>query len=185
MGRRAKRAIAKPVKPFSLPGFTCFFDGCCEPVNPGGTAGYGAVIFHVSKSGTRTRLKEFSGIVPASPTTSNNVAEYLAVNALLDYFAASGECRTSAIYFYGDSKLVIEQLWGDWKIHGVDVKHGKPPGRYAQYAVAAREKLRAFSNCRGFWIPRAENDIADDLSKSHLRTAGVVFRIQPEDAHPE
>jgi len=28
---------------------SCFFDGCCEPVNPGGTASYGAVIFIAGK----------------------------------------------------------------------------------------------------------------------------------------
>lgn len=29
----------------ATPGLIAFFDGCCEPANPGGTAGYGAVIY--------------------------------------------------------------------------------------------------------------------------------------------
>jgi ribonuclease HI len=165
------------VEPFAIAGYTCFFDGCCEPVNPGGTAGFGAVIF----SGRDQRVWEHSGIVEASPTTSNNVAEYLAVNALLDWFVQRGE-QGRQIFVYGDSKLVVEQLWGRWKIHGIDTKlpPDKPLGRYAPHAAQARETLKGFRNCSGFWIPRAENAIADDLSKAHLRAAGVEFRIQPE-----
>jgi ribonuclease HI len=30
-------------------GYTVFFDGCCEPCNPGGSAGYGAIIYKGDK----------------------------------------------------------------------------------------------------------------------------------------
>lgn len=44
-----------------------FFDGCCEPVNPGGTAAYGAVILKDGKkiweaselASQRTRERDF------------------------------------------------------------------------------------------------------------------------------
>lgn len=180
----AKRRI----KPGDLPAaFTVFFDGCCEPVNPGGTAGYGYVIFEGPVSAGE-RIDEHSGMVEASPTTSNNVAEYLAVRQALEWLDAHGH-RDKSIHFFGDSLLVICQLWGDprtrerkkWNIHGIDVKKDRPPGRYAEHAVAARALLGTFTRCNGLWIPREENSIADELSKAQLKRAGVEFRIQPEE----
>lgn len=155
-------------------GFVAYFDGCCEPTNPGGTAGYGAVILQGEE-----RIWETSGMIPASPTTSNNVAEYLAFIAILERFIEIGMTRANIIV-YGDSKLVIEQGFGTWKIRGIDHKLFDTPGFYAQYAVKARELLRGFTNIRGFWIPRDQNSICDELSKKQLRDAGIEFRIQPE-----
>lgn len=183
--------VMRRIKPGDLPArFTVYFDGCCEPKNPGGTAGYGVAIFahdHTSKTGEIAH--RHSGYIEASPTTSNNVAEYLAVRHALNYFLEAGY-QNEPIHFFGDSMLVICQLWGDprkdgrpkWKIHGVDIKKEQAPGRYAADAVAARDALKQFTRCQGFWIPRAENDIADDLSKAELRRLGVEFRIQPEEA---
>lgn len=163
-------------------GIRAFFDGCCEPKNPGGTAGWGAVIFDGPN-----RVWEDSGFVEPAPTTSNNIAEYLAVGAVLARLAEMG-AETGASVF-GDSRLVICQLWGwpagarRWKIHGVDTPD-RPKGFYADAAAAARDALRGLPNVRGYWIPRERNDVADDLSKSHLRRLGVEFRIQPEgDEH--
>ena len=159
--------------------YRAFFDGCCEPRNPGGTAGYGAFIVR-----GRERVWEHSGFVPPAPTTSNNIAEYLAINEVLDWFLQN-EPKTPG-FIFGDSQLVICQLWGwpthgrRWKIHGVDT--GKRKGFYADAAVAARRKVARLPKLKGFWIPREINSEADDLSKSHLRARGVEFRIQPESA---
>jgi ribonuclease HI len=164
-----------------LPGYRAFFDGCTEPVNPGGTAGYGGAILRGAE-----RVHEFSGMIPPSPTTSNNVAEYLAVIEIFDWFLARDR-KVSAMIF-GDSRLVICQLWGwpsgarKWKVHGVDDDNDKHKGFYADAAKAAREKLRLLPKLRGFWIPRDLNSIADELSKAELRRLGVEFRIQPEEA---
>ncbi len=163
--------------------YRAYFDGCCEPKNPGGTAGYGAVIFRGSKM-----VWDFSGMIPASPTTSNNIAEYLAVGAIFDFFLK--ENPKASAFIFGDSRLVICQLWGWpiagrrlWKIGGVD--RSGPKGFYADKAVEARVKLKSLPNCKGFWIPREKNELADDLSKAHLRRAGIEFRIQPEEAEEE
>jgi ribonuclease HI len=174
MAKRSKKTPRQQIKPFRLPcRFTVFFDGCCEPKNPGGTAGYGCIIYD-----GRIRVYEYSGIVPAAPDTSNNVAEYLAFNTALDWFIGGGRCGDS-IQMFGDSKLVIEQMFGTWKIHGVDTRD-RPKGRYADTAARGRELLKKFNNISGFWIPREENSEADDASKGQLRKAGVEFRIQPE-----
>src|SRR5690348_637142 len=66
--------------------YIAYFDGACEPVNPGGTASYGAVIFRDCK-----RIWECSEIYNSGPgnerNTSNNVAEYAALIAVLEWFA--------------------------------------------------------------------------------------------------
>lgn len=160
-------------------GIRAFFDGCCEPKNPGGTAGYGAVIFDGPD-----RIWEHSDFIPPAPTTSNNIAEYLAVTAVLEYLRDCG--LTIKADIFGDSRLVICQLWGwpagskKWAINGID-RPNKPQGYYAETAVRARSLLKSLPNVRGHWIPRELNDIADDLSKAHLRRLGVDFRIQPEE----
>lgn len=187
---RKKQARSKIVMPGSVPArYIAFFDGCCEPYNPGGTAGYGAVIFDRHQLGAGdnpefgTRVFEKSGFIPPEPTTSNNIAEYLAVNMILDWLLEHGADQTATLF--GDSRLVICQLWGwplgskRWAIHGVD--SDKPKGFYADTAVLARDKVAKLPKAKGFWIPRHLNSIADDLSKAHLRDQGVQFRIQPED----
>jgi ribonuclease HI len=151
----------------SIGSYIAYFDGCCEPRNPGGTAGYGVVIF---KNGER--IWQHSGMIPASPTTSNNVAEYLAFNAILDWFIAA-DLTNEPILVKGDSNLVIQQCFGTWKIK---------KGFYIEHARAAREKVKKFRALRGTWIRRDLNSLADELSKAELHKVGVVFKIQPEAA---
>jgi ribonuclease HI len=152
------------------PKIEAWFDGCCEPVNPGGTASYGAVIFVNGK-----RVWECSELFRPVPgrekETSNNVAEYSGFLAILDWLLANGQQGADTI-IHGDSKLVIEQMQGNWKMHG---------GFYVPIAKAAQAKLRMFKKQPKLkWIPREENDVADELSKAELIKAGVEFRIQPE-----
>jgi ribonuclease HI len=177
MGMPKHRGKQKQIRPFSMPGLHCFFDGCCEPKNPGGNMGMGALIYDHD----RTLLRAHSWMIPAHDENSNNVAEYLAVKWVLDTLKMGG-FQFRAIYIFGDSRLVIEQLWGNWRIKGIDSHKDQRPGFYARYAVEARETLKEFRNCRGFWIPRAENAEADKWSKQHLKEAGVEFRLQPEEA---
>jgi probable phosphoglycerate mutase len=137
-------------------------------VNPGGTASYGAVIFDGGK-----RIWEcsrvFHPVKGRERETSNNVAEYAGFLALLDYFIEQ-KLTDEHIVIHGDSNLVIEQCFGRWKIRA---------GFYVPLAREAKLKAARFSRLRGRWIPRAQNGIADELSKAELVKAGVEFRIQP------
>lgn len=148
----------------------CYFDGCCEPVNPGGTASYGAVIFVNGE-----RLWDCSELfvpIPGRETeTNNNVAEYSGFLAILEYLLANNlDGKLAKIY--GDSKLVIEQMSGNWRMR---------KGFYLATARKAKEALARFKRRPHLvWIPRDKNDIADELSKAELKKAGVEFRIQPE-----
>jgi ribonuclease HI len=144
--------------------YIAYFDGACEPVNPGGTASYGAAIY---KNGQP--IWECSEIYGRGEHTSNNVAEYAGLIAVLEWLIEHDLCAAEIIV-KGDSKLVIEQMFGTWKIKN---------GRYTELAYRARELLARFTNIQGEWISRDLNDVADALSKSALKRAGVKLRLQP------
>ncbi len=151
----------------------CYFDGCCEPTNPGGTAAFGAVIY---LSGIR--IWECSRVfTPKSGgkiQTSNNVAEYQGVIAILEWLLEQ-QFRKSDIQINGDSMLVCCQMQKQkgqplWKIR---------QGLYVPHARNCKKLLRKFPRVRFKWIPRDENNLADELSKRELIRLGVEFRIQP------
>lgn len=104
---------------------------------------------------------------------SNNVAEYAGFIAVLGWFAER-DLFDADIRILGDSNLVIQQMFGRWRIK---------KGLYAPLAYRARELLAKFTKIRGEWIPRDLNDIADKLSKAALKRAGVKLRIQPNSSH--
>lgn len=138
----------------------CFFDGSCEPINPGGNIGYGAII----KRDSEILWSLSDTWVPKNNpgATSNNIAEYLGVLAVLDQLGKGiWEDRTEKCVIHGDSKLVIMQLSGLWQIKG---------GLYERFARRALvlldnlgEPIPTFK-----WIPRGQNAEADELSKGHL-----------------
>jgi ribonuclease HI len=143
-----------------------YFDGCCEPVNPGGTAAYGAVIFIDG-----VKVWEDSGIFyPAEGQTSNNIAEYSGFLAILIYLFGK-RLNDQPIEIRGDSNLVIQQMFGSWRIK---------QGIYVPLALECQRLLAKFSQIRGRWIPREANSLADELSKKKLLEAGVKFKIQPQ-----
>jgi len=146
-----------------------YFDGACEPVNPGGFASYGLVIFCSYHGELYRTSKLFRPIKGHERETSNNVAEYSAFLHALEWLDKNAY-NDEKIIFFGDSKLVIEQMFGSWKMRG---------GFYIPIALKAKQLLKKFTNITGQWIPREQNDIADKLSKESLIEAGVKFKIQP------
>ena len=134
--------------------YTAYFDGSCGPVNPGGTVCYGAVVFLGEEQMWSCSMRWEP---PSGVRTTNNIAEYLGLLAVLDFFIRYN-LTASKIVVHGDSRLVIEQVFGTWKI--------KSRGRYYEkLAVAARDKAGLFRSLSGKWIPREENTLADTLSK--------------------
>ena len=143
-----------------------YFDGACEPINPGGTASYGVIIFQGDK-----KIWEHSNIVKfmegGEHKTSNNVAEYKGLIAALDFLMGK-QLNIEEIIFYGDSSLVINQMFGEWKIK---------KGLYTRYAKEAKVLLRnMFPKAKGQWIPREKNNIADKLSKDILIKMGIKIK---------
>ncbi len=142
-----------------------WWDGVCEPINPGGHCAYGTYI----QQGGKVLLAE-SGYIGKNKNTSNNVAEYSGFIRALEFLKEKG-LNKLPIYARGDSNLVVQQVQHKWKIHS---------GFYVPFAEKARRLIVDFPKIRVEWIPREENDKADVLSKQVLKEMGVHFRIQPE-----
>lgn len=140
-----------------------WFDGCTEPKNPGGHGAWGGL---VKVNGTTVFAK--GGYVGHGPTISNNVSEYSAFIAVAEEIMKHPGVAT----IRGDSKLVVMQLNGKWRVKG-----GLYKPFYEKAKVIWRElKSRATLE----WVPREENNQCDYLSKNVLKEMGIRFRIQPE-----
>ena len=150
-----------------------WFDGCCEPRNPGGHAAWGAM---VQLDGNTVYAE--GGYCGFGPGMSNNVAEYSGfLAALTETLKYEGP-----IVIRGDSRLVICHLSADaakelgyrgtWKVNG---------GAYMPFFQKAAPLYKANKHrITLHWVPRDQNDECDYLSKQVLKDKGVVFRIQPE-----
>ncbi|MFF5338915.1 bifunctional RNase H/acid phosphatase [Streptomyces sp. NPDC013181] len=123
--------------------------------NPG-PAGYGAVVIDPDTGGTLAEAAEYIGFA------TNNVAEYRgllaglrAVRSLLPDGAGAADV---AVHVRMDSKLVVEQMSGRWKIKHPDLKPlaaeaaGVLPGAAVTYE----------------WIPRERNRYADRLANEAM-----------------
>lgn len=84
--------------------------------------------------------------------TTNNIAEYSGLIALLDRVR---ELNIQKIEIRGDSQLVIEQMKGNWKVKDKELKelHSRATARLAGLDVTFK------------WIPREENGVCDDAVK--------------------
>lgn len=134
-----------------------YFDGLCEPVNPRGVATYGIVIQKEGKV-----LFEESGLAFAKPWSmeaSNNVAEYSAAIRALEWLKANG-FTASPIVLRGDSRLIINQLKGKFKI--------KAP-RLKELHARASKLAKEFKNLGLEWVDRSRNAEADRLSRIAYR----------------
>lgn len=166
--KNKKQSIKQYTQPFILSNlvYTAYFDGAYRSTDQGVTAAYGALIIQEGQT-----IWECSKLLcpdqGKAHEISNNVAEYCAFIAVLEYLINLGVQHEPTLV-YGDSNLVIQQMFGSWKIN---------EGRYVPYAHRAKALCRAFSNLSGQWIPREENTLADALSKAPLRAASIALRL--------
>lgn len=132
----------------------CFFDGCCEPRNPGGAMGYGAIVIVDDQ-----KVLEWSGYDAADKGNTNNIAEYKSLEKILDYLLEN-DLTGENILIKGDSQLTVRQMAGEYGINN---------GAYVPFAKRCLLKKARFKKLPKFeWIPRAQNEDADNLSKSEL-----------------
>ena len=121
--------------------------------NPG-IAGAGAVVIDAESGKVLREISEPVGIA------TNNVAEYTAV--VLGLEAAFEIEPAATVLVRMDSKLVVEQMSGRWKIKHPDMM-----------ALGARvQKLIAAKNVEFAWIPREQNGLADALANKAMDYAG-------------
>lgn len=128
-----------------------YFDGGCFP-NPGGPGTWAFIV----KESDGSEHYSGRGTIPAGPESTNNVAEWTALVAALRWLA---ERATSygAVAIRGDSKMVIQQARGKWK---VKKPHLKP------FALEASRLLSQIGLARVHfeWVPRESNQECDSLT---------------------
>ncbi|GAA4071442.1 bifunctional RNase H/acid phosphatase [Nonomuraea soli] len=131
--------------------------------NPG-PAGYGAVVKDASDGQALVERAEAIGMA------TNNVAEYrgliAGLRAVLDL---AGEGASVEVRM--DSKLVIEQMAGRWKIKN----EGLRPLASEAGDLARRLRVTAWT-----WIPRERNSHADRLANEAMDAAAKGMRWQAD-----
>jgi len=140
------------------PSFIVRTDGAARG-NPG-PASSGAVLIDASSPGSRrpdalpvATISEYLGV------QTNNVAEYTAV---LRALALAEELGGRAVDLLLDSKLIVEQLHGRWR-----VKDAKLMVLHAD----ARARLARFDRWTATHVPRAQNKLADALCNEAIDRA--------------
>ena len=123
--------------------------------NPG-PAGFGSVVWSADHSTILAEIKEAIG------TATNNVAEYRGLIAGLTESANLGATDVDAFL---DSKLVVEQMSGRWKVKHPDL---------AQLHQEARRLASGFERISFSWSPREKNSHADRLANEAMDAAAVL-----------
>ena len=118
--------------------------------NPG-PAGYGALVRDAVSGTVLAERAESVG------RATNNVAEYGGLVAGLQ--AALDLDPTADVEVRMDSKLVVEQMSGRWKVKHPDMQ---------KLALQARQIARQLGSVRYTWVPRAQNGAADALANSAM-----------------
>jgi ribonuclease HI len=117
--------------------------------NPG-PAGFGAVVLDKATGDVLAERRAGLGIA------TNNVAEY---SGLIAGLAAARDLGADSVAVRMDSKLVIEQMSGRWKINNVPLR---------ALAAQARDLVADFHRVTFEWIPRARNAHADRLANEAM-----------------
>lgn len=132
--------------------------------NPG-PAGYGALVRDAGTGSVLARRNGFLG------TTTNNVAEYTGLIEGLK--AARALDPTATIDVRMDSKLVVEQVSGRWRVKHEGLKS------LAREAVSLTS---TFPSVRLTWVPRAQNADADALANEAMDARASTHDALTDDA---
>jgi ribonuclease H / adenosylcobalamin/alpha-ribazole phosphatase len=128
--------------------------------NPG-PAGYGSVVWTADRSTVLAESKEAIG------HATNNVAEYRGLIAGLEEAA---RLKATDVAVSLDSKLVVEQMSGRWK-----VKHPE----LAELNARARALASRFETISYTWVPREQNSHADRLANEAMDAAAATEESLP------
>jgi ribonuclease H / adenosylcobalamin/alpha-ribazole phosphatase len=129
--------------------------------NPG-PAGYGAVVWSADRSTVLAESKQAIG------RATNNVAEYRGLIAGLDDALKLGASE-AAVFL--DSKLLVEQMSGRWKVKHPDL---------VELHAEARKLASRFDRISFSWVPRERNSHADRLANEAMDAAAGVEDLAPD-----
>jgi ribonuclease H / adenosylcobalamin/alpha-ribazole phosphatase len=122
--------------------------------NPG-PAGYGAVVRDADTGEVLAERKAGLGL------TTNNVAEYSGLVAGLE---AARDLGATTVDVRMDSKLVVEQMSGRWRIRHAPLQ---------TLAERARALVAGFDEVTFGWVPRERNKHADRLANEAMDAQAV------------
>jgi ribonuclease HI len=146
----------------TLPGtVTVWFDGACEPGNPGGHGTYGIVI----EDDDGTTLATDRGYIGKGDGVTNNVAEYTGLIEALEY--VHDRNPDAHVTVHGDSQLAIRQMTGQYRVRSERLR---PLWQKAQ--TLARDLAVSFE-----WVPREQNEHADSLSRREYHERAYADEI--------
>jgi ribonuclease H / adenosylcobalamin/alpha-ribazole phosphatase len=129
--------------------------------NPG-PASAGAALFDLHRADARDpRATPDASISDYLGVQTNNVAEYTGVVRALELARDLG---ASEVHLLLDSKLIVEQLAGRWRV--------KDPKLIPLWA-AARGTLGEFQRWTAVHVPRAQNTVADALANEAIDRAAA------------
>ncbi len=135
-----------------------YFDGLCQPINPGGIACYA---FIVKKEGHPIHSSYGVAAEPFSKHATNNVAEYMALIKSLEWLLANN-LNSDRIEIKSDSQLVVKQLSGDYKVKAIRI--------IPLYKKVLQLKNK-FKDLQIKWVTREQNKEADGLTnKAYIKT---------------
>ena len=134
--------------------------------NPG-PAGSGVALFNAETGELIAEAALFIGVA------TNNVAEYRAILAGVEL--ANEIDQTAELIIRMDSKLVVEQMSGRWKI-----KHENMAELSAQVTKALGSRKHSFE-----WIPREQNTKADALANEAMDSEETSIRKFFEGNRPD
>lgn len=152
------------------------FDGSAVR-NPGGPGGWG---WRLADPAGRLVACDL-GRLPADPRVTNNTAEYEGLIRGLRFLAARRDLF-DAVTVRGDSKMVVMQAAGKWRV--------KAEGLRPLWAeVAALIGQIGRQRLRFEWVPREQNAECDELSKGngrafHPPSPAVVPPVPSESCRP-
>jgi len=133
-----------------------YFDGLCEPKNPGGIPVYA---FTISDPETGQFLAQEAGLAgePWTENATHNLAEYMAAIRAVEWLKE--HTPVTNLIIYGDSQLVIRQLNKNYQVRSANI--------LPLYDRLTR--LLGGVEWKAVWTPREKNRLADKLGNDFYK----------------
>ena len=117
-----------------------YFDGGTRPTNPGN--GYGSYEIVSDRINRKVERRELGSNI------SSNQAEYMTLIEALNWLFHQTDDMECHLRIFSDSKLLVMQIQGSWKVKCVHIK---------ELVEAVREKLACYNKWEVQWQARENN----------------------------
>lgn len=156
-----------------------YFDGACEPINPGGTASCGYLVKRDGKV-----IIQGSKMIGVGKGMTNNIAEY---TGLIEAIKAISNLNTKEkVKICGDSNIVcntVAKKWG-WNKKKTAWNPHKNASHLKLLLEEALDLLKNFEY-EIKWISNKKNQEADQLSREPLIKSGIIKAKAQKESCPK